>query len=65
MKNRTDFVFPERSFHQLSITDIAAHHRYLLQQAATNRFTLGNPVAHEADDVRAGFLQSAGKPAPD
>ena len=62
MKDDFDFVLAERALDQISIDDIAAHGVDLFDATAAHEFALRNPVAHQANNIRAGVDELLDQP---
>ena len=53
MEDGIDLVFAEDTFEEVAGADIAADYFDPFEQPGANQLALGNPVAYQADDVRA------------
>jgi hypothetical protein len=65
VKNRINFVFAERALYEFAIADVAANYFHAIERSAAHEFALGDPISHQADDVRARFNQPPCEPAAD
>src|ERR1700720_4570518 len=62
MKDDLDFVLAENSLDEIAVGNIAAHGIDLLNAAAAHEFALWNPVAHQGNNIRAGFEKLLDEP---
>lgn len=62
MKDGINFVLTQGALEKIAVTDIAAHNLDGTKCAGVHHFALGNPVAYDANNIRAGFTQTSGKP---
>ncbi len=49
-----NFVLAQNSFDKFTIPNIAAHDLHLFDGLRAHQFALGNPIAHQTDDIGAG-----------
>ncbi len=62
MEDNFDFVLAEHTLKQGAVGDIAAHGVDLLNATVVHRFALWNPIAYQANDIRAGFKKLRDEP---
>src|ERR1019366_357475 len=65
MKDDFDFVLAEGALDEITVDDIAAHGIDLLNATAAHEFALRNPVAYQADNIRAGVNELLDEPRPE